>query len=176
MTNKKDNVVANASKGYGYNYAALSDIANQGFPIPKMKTGTEDGKEYVFYLDEDLKEWVRGAEIVIPENILNRDGKPKMNRAQLYGSALTYARRYTVLMADSLVCDDDKQLENDGSQIFDEPVPRPDLRSLADEFRQLYSKEEQDRIINGLHISKAEDMGIQNLNKYVNYRKYSPKQ
>lgn len=94
MSEKKENIVANTSKAYGYNYASLGDIALQGFKIPKMKTGTEDGKEYVFYYDTDLKEWIRGAEIVVPENIITRDGKNKMNSAQLYGSALTYARRF----------------------------------------------------------------------------------
>ena len=96
-------IVANKSKAYGYNYASLGDIASQGFPIPKMKTGSEDGKEYVYYYDAELKEWTRGAEIVIPQ-------MKSMNEAQRYGSALTYARRYTTLMALSLVCDEDKKL------------------------------------------------------------------
>lgn len=159
MENK---TVLNNSKAYGYNYASLSDIANQGFNIPKMKTGTEEGKEYVYYFDADLKEWVRGAEIVIP----NAKG---MNEAQRYGSALTYARRYTVLMADSLVCDDDKKLENNG-EIFDEPLPN--VKDLANEFRKLYTTEEQARILNGLKLTKAEDIGIQDLNKYINFKKY----
>ena len=167
---EKNNIVANASKGYGYNYAALSDIANQGFKIPKMKTGTENGKEYVFYYDDEIKEWIRGAEIVVPENILTKDGKAKMNKAQLYGSALTYARRYTVLMADSLVCDDDKKLEASEDTIFDEPIPN--VKDLANEFRKLYTAEEQARILNGLKLTKAEDIGIQDLNKYINFKRY----
>ena len=73
MTDKK--IVANTSKAYGYNYASLGDIALQGFKIPKMKTGTENLKEYVYYYDEEIKEWIRGAEIVVPENIVSRDGK-----------------------------------------------------------------------------------------------------
>lgn len=160
MENK---IVVNDSKAYGYNYASLSDIANQGFDIPKMKTGTENEREYVYYFDKEVKEWIRGAEIVIP----NAKG---MNEAQRYGSALTYARRYTVLMADSLVCDDDKKLENNGSEIFDEPVPN--VKQAADEFRKLYTQEEQTRILNGLKLKKAEDIGIQDLNKYINFKKY----
>lgn len=105
MENNKK-IVKNNSKGYGYNYAALSDIAEQGFDIPKMKTGTENERDYVFYFDKELNEWVRGAEIVIPE------GTKGMNKAQLYGSAVTYARRYTTLMALQLSCDDDKKLES----------------------------------------------------------------
>lgn len=161
MEDKQNNVVVNESKAYGYSYASLSDIAKQGFPIPKMKTGTEGDREYVYYKDGD--EWVRGAEIVIPQS-------KGMNEAQKYGSALTYARRYTVQMADSLVCDDDKNLENNGSEVFDDPINN--VKTLADEFRKLYTAEEQTRILNGLHLLKAEEMGMVDLNKYVNFKKY----
>ena len=161
------NVVANKSKAYGYNYASLGDIANQGFQIPKMKTGTEDGREYVFCYDSELKEWIRGAEIVIPN-------MKSMNEAQRYGSALTYARRYSVLMFLGLVCDDDKKLETQApSQIFDEPIPS--LKGLADEFRSLYTKEEQERILTGLKYTRAEDIGMNDLQKYVNFKKYGKK-
>ena len=169
------NIVVNTSKAYGYNYASLSDIVNQGFTIPKMKTGTENDKEYVYYYDADIKEWIRGAEIVVPENIINKDGKNKMNKAQLYGSAVTYARRYTCHLALQLACDDDKKLETQApSKIFDEDVPG--LKSLANEFRKLYSQEEQTRILNGLHYKRAEDIGINDLQKYVNFKKYGEKQ
>lgn len=175
MSEKKENIVANTSKAYGYNYASLGDIALQGFKIPKMKTGTEEGREYVYYFDADLKEWIRGAEIVVPENIVSRDGKNKMNSAQLYGSALTYARRYTTLMALSLVCDEDKKLEAEApkSEIFDEPIKG--LKDLADEFRKLYTTEEQERILKGLHYDRAEDIGRVDLEKYVNFKKYGKK-
>ena len=165
---EKNNIVANTSKAYGYNYASLSDIANQGFDIPKMKTGTENEKEYVYFYDKEIKEWIRGAEIVVPQ-------MKNMNEAQRYGSALTYARRYTVLMADSLVCDDDRKLENTGSEIFDGPIPQSNLKQLGDEFRKLYSVEEQARILNGLHLTRAEDIGIQDLQKYINFKKYATK-
>ena len=189
MTDKK--IVANTSKAYGYNYASLGDIALQGFKIPKMKTGTENLKEYVYYYDEDIKEWIRGAEIVVPENIVSRDGKNKMNSAQLYGSALTYARRYTTLMALSLVCDEDKKLEAQAPMEEKTAVQKNgqaektdrwqglqedlNIKDLADEFRKLYTQEEQDRILNGLKYTRAEDIGIVDLQKYVNFKKYGKK-
>lgn len=107
-------VIKNNSKARNYNYASLSDIALQGYTIPKMKTESEYEDEFVYYYDEDLKEWIRGAKVVIPEAILNREGKPVMNAAQLYGSALTYARRYTALLALQLCCSDDSNLEDTG--------------------------------------------------------------
>lgn len=169
-----DKIVANTSKAYGYNYASLSDIANQGFTIPKMKTGTDGEKEYVYYYDAELKEWVRGAEIVVPE-------MKGSNSAQRYGSAITYARRYTTLLALSLACDDDKKIETQ------EPTDTKkaerwqgleqdlNIKDLADEFRKLYTQEEQDRILKGLKYTRAEDIGIQDLTKYVNFKKYGKK-
>ncbi len=180
---KETKVVKNTSKAYGYNYASLGDIANQGYEIPKMKTGTEysmgaeQSKEFVYYYDKDLNEWIRGAEIVVPENIISKDGKNKMNSAQLYGSALTYARRYTTLMALSLCCDDDKNLEAAApkSGIFDEPIPHTNVKDMANEFRKLYSKEDQERILKGLNVDKAEDIGMHDLEKYINFAKYGKK-
>jgi len=169
-----DKIVANTSKAYGYNYASLSDIANQGFTIPKMKTGTDGEKEYVYYYDAELKEWVRGAEIVVPE-------MKGSNSAQRYGSAITYARRYTTLLALSLACDDDKKIETQ------EPTDTKkaerwqgleqdlNIKDLADEFRKLYTQEEQDRILKGLNYTRAEDIGIVDLQKYVNFKKYGKK-
>lgn len=176
---KETKVVKNTSKAYGYNYASLGDIANQGFEIPKMKTGTEETREFVYYYDKDLNEWIRGAEIVVPENIISKDGKNKMNSAQLYGSALTYARRYTTLMALSLCCDDDKKLEaqepeKKKSGIFDEPI-HTNIKDMANEFRKLYSKEDQERILKGLNVTRAEDIGMNDLEKYINFAKYGKK-
>ena len=167
MEKKENKVVVNSSQGYGYSYASLGDIAKQGFTLPKMKTGTEGEREYIFYYDVELKEWVRGAEIVVPDS-------KGMNKAQLYGSALTYARRYTALLSLQLACDDDKELESK-PKIFDEPIPNGNLKSLADEFRSLYPQEEQERILNGLKLKKAEEIGIVDLQKYINFKKYGKK-
>ena len=148
------NIVSNASQGYGYNYAALSDIAMQGYEIPKMKTGTEGEREYVYYFDKDIKEWVRGAEIVLPDS-------KGMNKAQLYGSALTYARRYTTLMALSLACEDDKKIEAlkaDGTK-----KTEADMTINKDQFARLkamYSAEEIKAMQKELGISKPSEMPV----------------
>lgn len=97
------NVVKNNSKAYGYNYASLGDIVNQGFDIPQMRIKPTEFGEFVEWLDKN-GEWQMGSKIVVPD-------MKGMNAAQAYGSALTYARRYTALMALALVCDDDKALE-----------------------------------------------------------------
>ena len=49
------------------------------------------------------------------------------------------------------------------------------LKDLADEFRKLYTQEEQERILNGLKYKRAEDIGIVDLQKYINFKKYGKK-
>lgn len=156
MTEK---IVNKSTEGYGYSYASLADIARQGYDIPLMKTGTENDKEYVYWLHEN--EWLRGAQIVLP-SIKNS------NDAQMYGAALTYARRYTTLMANCLATDDDVQIEKE--VIFDEPIEKK--KSLANEFNKLYTVEEKARILNGLKITEPEMMNVNDLEKYVNFKKY----
>lgn len=95
-------IVGAGTEGFGYNYTSLADLAKNGVKIPKMKVAVIEGSEYLLY--RDGKEWQQGARIVVPEI-------KGMNAAQAYGSALTYARRYTVMLAESVVSDDDQNLE-----------------------------------------------------------------
>lgn len=137
-------IIANASNGYGYKYASLSDIAKQGVDIPKMKTGTEDGKEYVYCFDKELKEWIRCAEVVMPES-------KGMNKAQLYGSALTYARRYSVQLLYGLACDDDKIVEDlnaDGTRKTN------DNKQETTDFRALVYKIIEEKKLNMLDVAR----------------------
>lgn len=171
-----NNIIQNNSKGYGYNYASLSDIVKQGFALPKMKTGSEDGKEYVFYKDGD--EWIRGAEIVIPE------GKG-MNKAQLYGSALTYARRYTTLMALQLSCDDDKEVENikaDGNKKSQAQVKKQQkeiskeikemkLGDLIERITKVYSNDEIKKILIHYKANDLSQIKREVLEQYFDNRK-----
>lgn len=115
MSEKKDqsekiikaNSKAGKSGGYGFSYASLSDIARAGFEIPKMRIKpTEDGRQFIEYQDKD--DWLLGAEIITEFK------SPGMNACQAYGSALTYARRYTAQLALGLSVDDDKNVETAG--------------------------------------------------------------
>lgn len=99
-------IVKNASQGYGYSYSNLADLAKAGIEIPVMKTQRVDGEEYVFALIDG--EWIQGAKVIEME-------MKGMNAAQAYGSALTYARRYTVQLVKGIACDDDDKVEADGA-------------------------------------------------------------
>lgn len=138
-------IVKNNSEGYGYNYASLSDIAKQGYEIPKMKIINNGEVDYVYYLDKELNEWQQGARIVVPSS-------KGMNEAQLYGSALTYARRYTTLMALGLACDDDKEIENIGKE--EEKITPKQIAMLE----KYYQGEQLIRLLSVNGLSTIEDM------------------
>lgn len=100
------------AKGYGYNYADLSEVTNyigsiNGSYYQYTKTDPTDGKSYVWthrsaddQIHDDID--VRGAEIVAATL-----SNGKQNPAQAAGSAMTYARRYSLYMAYGLACVDD---------------------------------------------------------------------
>lgn len=115
----KTGLVKNDSKAYGYNYASLSDIVKQGYKIPKMRIKPTEHGDYIEYLDGE--EWLTGAKIVVPE-------MRGSNEAQRYGSALTYARRYTAQMALQLACDDDAKIETQVPQAHMKKVDFAEIR------------------------------------------------
>lgn len=147
------NIVKSNSEAYGYNYASLSDIAKQGYTIPKMKTITENDKDYVCYFDEKLNEWVRGAEVVMPDT-------KGSNKAQNYGSALTYARRYTCHLALQLACDDDKEIE----------TKRASDRQV-DYIRKIYDVVNVAKILKHYEIEKLEDLTQQQASEVIENKK-----
>lgn len=157
------NIVKNNSNGYGYSYASLGDIVAQGYTLPKMKTDLvfhgEQPIEYIYYYDSDIKEWIRGARVVLPE------GKG-MNKAQLYGAALTYARRYTALMALQLACSDDEVIE-DIDESGEKKTPRKASDKQIEYLKKLYNAEEQARIIQHYKVEKFEDLDAGIVSQYI---------
>ena len=98
-------IIKKNSKGYGYEYASLSDLVAQGCEMPKTKIELEDGKQFLWFYDTELKEWLRGAEIIVPQ-------MAKANPAQQYGAALTYAFRYVTQMFNRVATGDDELIED----------------------------------------------------------------
>lgn len=98
---------AGKSGGYGFSYASLSDIVKEGYALPKMRLTVIDGRQFIEY--ESNSEWLLGAEVMTDFK------SPGMNACQAYGSALTYARRYTAQLALGLAVDDDKNVETAGA-------------------------------------------------------------
>ena len=144
-------IVGNKSDGYNYKYTSLGDLVLVGVELPMMRvavlvdgeqTPVLDGKgnpiEYIeafIKANDDADErgyvgrWVRGARIVVPSG-------NKMNEAQAYGSALTYARRYTALTILGIACDDDNKIEVHNKEEADSQV----LTNMKKELEDLYKK------------------------------------
>ena len=155
-------IVKNASQGYGYSYSNLADLAKAGIEIPVMKTQRVDGDEYVFALIDG--EWIQGAKVIEME-------MKGMNAAQAYGSALTYARRYTVQLVKGIACDDDEKVEADGAAKrvdnknskldFDKIREQLDMlddiesvKAYYEELKKIHQSPAQGKYINGMFNKK----------------------
>lgn len=160
--NSNKQVIKNQSQGYGYTYSNLADLAKAGIEIPVMKTQRVDGDEYVFALIDG--EWIQGAKVIEME-------MKGMNAAQAYGSALTYARRYTVQLVKGIACDDDDKVEADGAakrvdhkngkldfdQIREQLDMLDDLESVKsyyEELKKIKQSPAQEKYINGMFNKK----------------------
>lgn len=102
-TKKEPTIIKNTSQAYGYKYSSLADISAAGVAIPQMRLKVIDGEDYIEYLD-DKGDWQLGAKVVVPD-------MKGCNAAQAYGSAITYARRFTTQLAKAIACDDDRGIE-----------------------------------------------------------------
>ena len=154
--NSNKQIVKNASQGYGYSYSNLADLAKAGIEIPVMKTQRVDGDEYVFALIDG--EWIQGAKVIEME-------MKGMNAAQAYGSALTYARRYTVQLVKGIACDDDDKVEADGAaKRVDNKNSKLDFDKIREQLDMLDDIESVKAYYEGLkkiHQSPAQE-------KYIN--------
>ena len=141
------------SDGYKYKYTSLADIVIAGYELPPMRVATLtdangtpviiDGApvEYIEALTGEKRDangisssetWVRGARVVLPKGSDNK----MMNDAQLYGSAISYARRYTALMLLGIATEDDKKVESKTK----EEAQAQELAGMKEELAELYKK------------------------------------
>lgn len=111
------------SKGYGYKYTDLSQIHEylEEMGIRYIQTMETDEKgDYIVtipIINGKKTEPIRGCRI--PETKLSKNDNP----AQEYGASLTYARRYSLLMAFGLATEDDDAERL--SKRTEEPPKRP---------------------------------------------------
>lgn len=152
---ERPKVLGNKSDGYKYHYTSLSDIVIAGYELPPMRVATltnnngdpviVDGRpvEYIeaqrTVADADGRvavEWIRGARVVIPKQAEGAKDNKTMNDAQLYGSAITYARRYTAILFFGIACDDDDKLETKTQA----EAQAQELANMKDDLLELYKK------------------------------------
>lgn len=170
MSQSTPKIIKNASKGYGYTYSNLADLAKAGIEIPPMKTQIVEGREFVFAKIGD--EWLQGAQVIDIE-------MKGMNAAQAYGSALTYARRYTVQLVLGIACDDDDKLEahsaedrkNASTPAKDYGNSKLDFQALRDEVAIIDDMESLQDIYKRLMADKPSQAQQKYINAIINKRK-----
>ena len=143
-------IIKNSSEGYGYHYASLADFARQGVDIPVMRTVVNEFGEFVEYKDANDR-WQQGARVVAMQ-------MKGMNEAQAYGSALTYARRYTVALANGIATDDDDEIEKA------KPVAKKsklDFQDVWAKLDKIDSIEELEEYWHSLNLSPAQQKALQ---------------
>lgn len=125
----KSNIKKNAS-GYGYNYTDLAEIHNyleaQGITYYQY-IDVLDGVDYIMtvpIINGEPQEPRKGCRVI--EFNANMGGG-KQNIFQMYGSALTYLRRYSLLMAFGLATTDD-----DASCFTVQTISKVQAKSLLD--------------------------------------------
>lgn len=148
---ERPKVLGNKSDGYKYHYTSLSDIVIAGYDLPPMRIATltnnngdpviVDGRpvEYIEVQSRTIGneiEWIRGARVVIPKQAEGAKDNKTMNDAQLYGSAITYARRYTAMLFFGIACDDDDKLETKTKA----EAQAQELSNMKDDLLVLYKK------------------------------------
>ena len=166
-------IVKNTSKAgdgrFGFNYASLADIQEQGFEVPKMRIRpifTPDGTTYVGdymeYYDEATKEWNLGSRII-------SEKMGSMNAQQSRGSSESYARRYTTLMALGLAGQDDKNVEADGIEVRKKNhIDFDQVREACKAIDDIESLEEYYKSLNVTKMTPAQQNYI---NGIINKRK-----
>lgn len=109
-------IVKKNTQGYNYKYADLAQIheylESEGLRytqyIETLVAGTEaiDYVHTIIYSKDKDGKWVKGDDLR-GCRVVNAELQGKSNSAQEAGSGLTYARRYSLLLAFGLATDDD---------------------------------------------------------------------
>lgn len=157
---EKPKILGNKSEGYKYNYTSLADIVIAGYELPPMRIATltdangtpviidgapveyiEAQRTFGIVHGENGKiesgcEWVRGARVVLPKLPEGAKDNKTMNDAQAYGSAITYARRYTALMMLGIATEDDSKVEVKTK----EEAQAQELADMKKELHELYKQ------------------------------------
>lgn len=118
-----------SKQGYGYKYTELAQIndylESKGIEYYQF-TQTEEGNEFIYTVPI-----VEGKELQPRRGcrVIQAALSGKSNPAQEQGSAITYARRYSLLMAFGLATEDDDAASLDGKQA--QPKQDPAQKDLG---------------------------------------------
>ncbi len=125
-----------AAEGYGYKYMTLDDLidhareamAGRGLSFSQeVRSGDNGDIELMTRIYHVSGQWLAFGPLVLP-----KDNGKKMNRIQQAGSAITYARRYSLAAALGIA----SELDSDGLEDDSQPAPEPPIVTLRKHYRQ----------------------------------------
>lgn len=147
-------VLKKLSEGYGYKYTELSTIHEE---LEKQNITYYQYIDYdanadadyiytVLTIDGEEKPARRGCRVVL--------GDTMKSAAQEQGSALTYARRYSLLMALGWACEDD-----DGNSVGkapERPSRKVDFKQVREHLSEIDNESELNNYWVSLHLSEKQ--------------------
>lgn len=161
-----ETTVSKNKDGYGYKYTDLAQIHEY------LEKNNMKYYQYIKRIEQDdyimtrrcienvwEQEPIQGCRVV--DAVLNGIKNP----AQEQGSAITYARRYSLLMAFGLATEDDD------AQCLTQKKESPKASSKQiDMIESLYTDEEMEKICNHYKIKQIEDLNIQDASSLISKR------
>ena len=154
-------VLGKNAQGYGYKYTDIAEIHNwlesQGYQYQQY-VEVIDGNDYIVtipIMDGEEQPHMRGCRIV------NATLTGKTNPAQEQGAAITYARRYSLLMAFGLATTDDD------AACLTVPIEEQKINSVK--VRAIIAKSKSDNVdVNTiLKKMKVKELGDLNESQYA---------
>ena len=142
------------SQGYGYKYADLSaiheELEKQGITYYQYTDYDQNADaDYIYtvlrYGDEETKP-LRGCRVLM-------GGEAKMSVAQAQGSALTYARRYSLLMALGWATEDDDGASSGKVQIPKKETNKISFQAVREKLTEIDSIDELNAYWTSLHLT-----------------------
>lgn len=155
---EKKTTVKKMSQGYGYKYSDLSTIheemENQGITYYQYtEFCIEANADYVYtvlIIDGEEQKPRRGCRVVY--------GDEKMkSAAQSQGSGLTYARRYSLLMALGWATEDD---DGDSAGVIQQPTrlaTKIDFKAVREHLSEIDSIDELNNYWHSLHLTEKQE-------------------
>lgn len=158
-------VLTKNAKGYGYKYTDIAEIHNyleENNMRYIQRIERIDGDDYIFTKrcieDKWEDEWLQGSRVV--QATLSGIKNP----AQEQGSALTYARRYSLLMAFGLSTTDD-----DAASLSTPKEEQDDKLKLMVKLDKLFNEKDIDRDVfyEEHSVSGMKEFSVKQLKEFV---------
>ena len=158
-------VLTKNAKGYGYKYTDIAEIHNyleENNMRYIQRIERIDGDDYIFTKrcinDEWENEWLQGSRVV--QATLSGIKNP----AQEQGSALTYARRYSLLMAFGLSTTDD-----DAASLSTPKEEQEDKLKLMVKLDKLFNEKDIDRdmFYEEHNVSGMKEFSVKQLKDFI---------